>query len=133
MGSKMKRGYASLITILALSLFCSCSKKSAETPEAAGVESGNKTAKSDPAVNKELQQVQQDLSAKKFEEATASMMRMQDMAGMMSEKDSERMHGQMRNLQTSLAQAAAAGDPNAQKAIMMLRMSSRENQMPMRR
>jgi hypothetical protein len=55
------------------------------------------------------------------------------MAPAMSEKDALRMQGQMRTLQTTLSQAAAAGDPKAQSAIAMLRMMSRENQMPMRR
>jgi membrane-bound lytic murein transglycosylase len=135
-GSKVNsflRSSAVLFAFAAAALISGCSKKTVEQPTASVAGSSKKEAHDDPAIAKDLQAVQQDLSAKEFERATAAMMRMQDMAPAMSEKDALRMQGQMRNLQTTLSQAAASGDPKAQNAIAMLRMMSRENQMPMRR
>lgn len=113
-------------------VFDGCAKKEADAPTAAA-DPATPKRKEDPAVAQDLQAVQKDLSAREYERAAASIMRMQDMAPMMSEKDSQRLAAQMRNVQGAVAQAAAAGDPKAQNAIAMLRMMSRENQMPTRR
>jgi hypothetical protein len=99
-----------------------CSKKEAVE------EFKNPNAVPSAAVAPVIESVQKDLEAKNFEKATASMLQMQPMGPMLSEKDSLRYQGQMRNLQQSVMEAAARGDANAQKAMMMLKMMSPENQ-----
>jgi len=107
--------------ILAVATLVGCSKK-----QAAG-EFKNPNAVPTAQVAPVIDKVQKDIQAKKFDDAAASMVQMQQMAAMLSEQDALRYQNSMRSLQTSAAEAAARGDQNAQKAIMMLRMMSPEN------
>lgn len=116
-----------------LMLVAGCSKKSDVEPAATAADAPKSAVKEDPMMAQNLQAVQKDLSAKEFERAAASMMQMQQMVPVLSEKDAARYNAQMRNLQGTVAAAAANGDPKAQNAATMLRLMSRENQMPMRR
>jgi hypothetical protein len=108
-----------------------CSKKSGGG--SAQADADQKSGKDVAMAETALKAVQKDLAAKEYEKATASMMQMADMVPMLSEQDAVKYRNQMRNLQMSLGEAAANGDAKAESAIMMLRMTSRENQMPRRR
>ena len=110
-----------IICVIALAALVGCSKKEAVE------EFKNPNAVPSAQVTPVIDKVQKDIEAKKFEDAAASMVQMQQMSAMLSEQDAMRYQNSMRSLQSTAAEAAARGDQNAQKAMMMLRMMSPEN------
>jgi glucan phosphorylase len=129
-----KMAFPKWCAIAACLLFAfGCSKKESAGPEATAADAARPAGKDDAALAQNFDAIQKDVTSREFERAAASMLQMQQMAPMLSEKDAARYQAQMRNVQGSIAQAAANGDAKAQNAAAMLRMMSPENQMPMRR
>lgn len=69
-----------------------------------------------------LAESQAALKARDYENATAALIAMQ--RARLNEQQAAAAAAQMRQLQSSLADAAAAGDPRAQAAIARLRQAS---------
>ncbi|MDX1950742.1 MAG: hypothetical protein SFY81_01080 [Verrucomicrobiota bacterium] len=80
------------------------------------------TENADPVVNKTLTEANKAIESKKYQEAMMVLMAARETS--VSEQQSLQIQNSMRSLQTSLMEAAAAGDPNAKAAIAVLRASS---------